>query len=108
MTEGRPINRTELRQAVDRIHEFIDSQSFFIRDVSGYRWLDSLCLAFISKALAVSRGIICLTDANLGEEAFGLMRTLLEMALTLRYITNGRSPELRAKRFIHFQSKIKM
>jgi hypothetical protein len=33
---------------------------------------------------------------------------LLELALNLRYITNGRNPEARAKRFVHFVAKIKM
>ncbi len=62
----------------------------------------------MSKAISISRGVICLTEAAFDEEAFGFVRTLLEMALNLRYITNGRSPEVRARRFIHFESKIKM
>src|SRR5260370_41499719 len=62
----------------------------------------------MSIAISISRGVICLTEAALDEEAFGFVRTLLEMALNLRYITNGRSPEVRARRFIHFESKIKM
>ena len=62
----------------------------------------------MSKAISISRAVICLTEAALDEEAFGFVRTLLEMALNLRYITNGRSPEVRARRFIQFESKIKM
>ena len=108
MSDEQPIDRNEFRQLCNRIHSFIDEQGFFIRATHGHRWLDSLCLAFISKALSVSRGVISLVEADLEEEAFGFMRTLLEMALNLRYITNGRTPDVRAKRFIHFQSKIKM
>jgi hypothetical protein len=108
MGEGQPVNKAKLKRTISRVHKFIDQQGLYIRNTPGARWLDSLCLAFVSKALAVSRGVVCLVEADLGDEAFGLLRTLLEMTLTLRYITNGRTRELRAKRFIEFQSKIKM
>lgn len=62
----------------------------------------------LSKSLAVARSTACLVKNDFNEEAFGSSRTLLELALNLRYITNGRNPELRARRFVHFVAKIKM
>jgi Family of unknown function (DUF5677) len=108
LNEGQPVNKAKLKATITRIHKFIGEQCFYIRDTPGTRWLDSLCLAFISKAVSVSNAVIVLVEADLGDEAFGLLRTLLEMVLNLRYIINARTPELRAKRFIEFQSKIKM
>lgn len=65
-------------------------------------------MTLFSKSLALARSTVCLVQGGFDEEAFGASRTLLELALNLRYITNGRNPEARAKRFVDFVAKIKM
>jgi len=70
--------------------------------------LDTTVLTLLSKSLALARSTVCLVQNGFDEEAFAASRTLLELALNLRYITNGANPELRAKRYIHFVAKIKM
>jgi hypothetical protein len=57
----------------------------------GYVFLDRVVLAHVSKALNVAQGINALIDAAFPEEAFGLSRTMVEIALNLRFITNRNS-----------------
>jgi Family of unknown function (DUF5677) len=45
--------------------------------------------------------------AGLADEAFGMSRTMVEIALNLRFITNRHS-EQRAKRFVHYLSRWKL
>jgi Phenazine biosynthesis protein A/B len=59
-------------------------------------------LTLLSKSLALARSTVWLVRGGFDEEAFGLSHSLLELAMTMRYITNGRNPEVRAKRFVHF------
>lgn len=51
--------------------------------------------------------VVCLIDEGLPEEAFGLSRTLVEIALSLRFITN-RYAERRARRFAHYSAEWKL
>jgi hypothetical protein len=50
---------------------------------------------------------MALIDAGFPEEAFGMSRTMVEIALNLRFITN-RNSEQRAKRFVHYLSRWKL
>jgi hypothetical protein len=50
---------------------------------------------------------MALIDAGFPEEAFGMSRTMVEIALNLRFITN-RNSEQRAKRFAHYIGRWKM
>jgi hypothetical protein len=90
---------------LNRIHSYLDAQWFHPRSGS---LLDVAMLTLLSKSLALARSTVWLVQGGFDEEAFGLSRSLLELAMTLRYITNGRNPEVRAKRFVHFVAKIKM
>src|SRR5207245_4034589 len=96
--------KRQIKQIIQTTQTYMDRQNYFAR---GNVFLDKVILAFVSKSLMVIRSVVCLVEAGFPEEAFGLTRTLVEIALNLRYITN-RSPEQRAKRFVRFYAKIKM
>lgn len=90
---------------MSKIIRYLDTQWMCPRKGS---YLDTTVLTLLSKSLALARSTVCLVENGFHEEAFASSRTLLELALNLRYITNGANPELRAKRYIHFVAKIKM
>src|ERR1700692_2716558 len=90
---------------LNKVHSFLDGKWFHPREGI---YLDATVLMLMSKGLALARSTACLVRNGFNEEAFASSRTLLELALNLRYITNGRNPELRAKRFVHYVAKIKM
>ncbi len=52
---------------------------------------DHIGLALVSKAFSISNALLTLLDAGFAEEAFGLSRSLVECALTLRFLTKDRS-----------------
>jgi hypothetical protein len=95
----------QLKRVLKKIGSYLDAQ--WICPRSG-TYLDVTVLTLLSKSLALSRSTVCLVQNGFSEEAFATSRILLELALNLRYITNGRNPELRAKRFIQFVAKIKL
>ncbi len=95
----------QVKGVLTKITSYLDQQWICPR---GGRYLDATVLTLLSKSLALARSTVCLVQNGFGEEAFAASRTLLELALTLRYITNGANPELRAKRYVHFVAKIKM
>jgi hypothetical protein len=95
----------KLNWLLNKVHTNLDSQQFYPRQRT---YLDATVLMLLSKSLALARSTACLVRNGFSEEAFASSRTLLELALNLRYITNGRNPELRAKRYVHFVAKIKM
>src|SRR5438552_7623576 len=94
-----------LNRILNKIHTYLDTQWFHPRQRT---YLDAIVLTLLSKSLALARSTACLVQNGFDEEAFASSRTLLELALNLRYITNGRKPEVRAKRFVHYVAKIKM
>jgi hypothetical protein len=101
-------NMATIRQVsrfLNRIQSYLEAQWIHPRAKT---YLDATVLTLLSKSLALARSTVWLVRGGFDEEAFGASRTLLELALNLRYITNGRSPENRAKRFVHFVAKIKM
>lgn len=95
----------QLKRVLSRIEQYLDHQQIYPRERT---YLDSTVLTLLSKSLALARSTVCLVQNGFGEEAFATTRILLELALNLRYITNGRTPEARAKRFVHFVAKIKL
>jgi hypothetical protein len=96
--------KREMKRLLRKIVAFIDNQAIYPR---GNVFLDKVVLAHVSKALTVAQGITVLIDAGFPEEAFGESRTIVEIALNLRYITN-RNSEQRAKRFVHYIARWKM
>lgn len=99
-----PTHEQELKHTIDLIQSFFDKQRYYPR---GNVFLDKVVLVHVSKSLTVARAVLSLIDAGFPEEAFGLSRTLVEIALNLRFITNKHS-ERRAKRFVHYYAKWKM
>lgn len=95
----------KLNGLLNKVHMYLDAQRFHPREAT---YLDATVLMLLSKSLTLARSTACLVRNGFNEEAFASSRTLLELALSLRYITNGRNPELRAKRYVHFVAKIKM
>ena len=52
---------------------------------------DHIGLALVSKAFSISNAVLILLDAGFAEEAFGLSRSLVECALTLRFLTQDQN-----------------
>jgi hypothetical protein len=94
-----------LKRLLTNISNYLDEQWIYPREGT---YLDATVLTLLSKSIALSRSTVCLVQNGFVEEAFATSRVLLELALNLRYITNGRSPEVRAKRFVQFVAKIKL
>jgi hypothetical protein len=94
----------QVKRILAKITRYLNDQWFHPREGA---YLDATVLTLLSKSLALSRSTVCLIQNGFCEEAFAASRTLLELALNLRYITNGRNPELRAKRYVQFVAKIK-
>lgn len=99
-----PQRKREMKRLLRKIVAFIDNQGIYPR---GQVFLDKVVLAHVSKALNVAQSIMALIDAGFPEEAFGVSRTMVEIALNLRYITNRHS-EQRAQRFVHYIARWKM
>ena len=104
-SKGSRASLRRLTLVLNKIHAYLDAQWFHPRSRT---YLDTIVLSLLSKSLALARSTACLVQNGFDEEAFAFSRTLLELALNLRYITNGRNPEVRAKRYVHFVAKIKM
>jgi Family of unknown function (DUF5677) len=104
LQDPTPQRKREIKRLLRRIVNLIDNQSFHPR---GHVFLDKVVLAHVSKALNVAQGVMVLIDTGFPEEAFGVSRTIVEIALNLRYITN-RNSEQRAKRFVHYVARWKM
>jgi hypothetical protein len=101
--EDKEHNRT-LKRTVKKIRKSLDDKQFYPR---ANVMLDRVVLTLVSKSVNVAQGVVSLIDAGLPEEAFGLSRTLVEVALSLRFITN-RDSERRANRFAHYSAKWKL
>lgn len=52
---------------------------------------DHVGLAFVSKAFSISNALLALLECGFADEAFGLSRSLMECALTLRFLTQDES-----------------
>ena len=94
----------ELKRVIRSILLFFDKAQIYPR---GHVFLDKVVLAHVSKGLKVAEAVMCLVEAGFAEEAFGLSRTLVEVAFNLRFITN-RYSERRAQRFVHYYARWKM
>jgi hypothetical protein len=70
--------------------------------LNAYRYL--VVLALYSKCLTVAEAILVLLDAGFGDEAFGMVRTLVDISFTLHYIGN-KDTEERSKLFYDFHRK---
>lgn len=94
----RPSHIRDLKSMITKMERYFKRSRFYPRSNV---YLDKVVLAHVSKALTVARSVLCLIEADLHEEAFGLTRTLVEVAFNLRFITIKNS-ENRARRFVHY------
>lgn len=104
MPPPEPEHKRFLKRTVKSISSFLNEQRYYPRTNV---MLDRVVLALVSKAMKVAQGVICLIEAGLADEAFGLSRTLVEIGFSLRFITN-RYSERRARRFVHYVGKWKI
>jgi len=102
--ELTPQHKREMKRLIRKIVTFFDTETCYPR---GHVFLDKVVLAHVSKSLNLAKAVMALIDSGFPDEAFGLSRTMLEIALNLRFITNRYSEE-RAKRFVHYISRWKM
>lgn len=93
-----------VRRLVTAARSYWNQQEFYPRSGNA---VDHVVLALVSKSLRVADAVMHLVRAGYSDEAFGLTRTLVEIALNLRYITN-RSSDYRARRFIAYGAKWKL
>ena len=69
-------------------------------------YADVVLLALLAKTLRVARAVCYLVEKGYADEAFGLGRTLIDIHLTARYISNKNSDE-RAEQYAKFTYKEK-
>jgi hypothetical protein len=62
-------------------------------------------LPFFSKALTLGRAVCALVDAGFPAEAFGLSRTLVEMYLSVRYMSNT-DTDARITSYVEFGTRV--
>ena len=64
-------------------------------------------MPLLSKTLTVGRAICLLVDGGFAAEAFATSRTLIEIFLTVRYITN-KDTEKRAERYVKYHARVRV
>lgn len=94
-------NTGETLGLIQKFEEFIN-ESRYIPATAYFR--SKVLLGLISKLLTTSRAVCCLVDAGFHGDAFGLSRTLIEIFLTVRYITNDNT-EARARLYAEYIAK---
>jgi hypothetical protein len=92
------IGQKAARQAVARIRFFVDERAYCPRE--GFQ-LDIALLGLLSKSIRFAEAACQLVAGGFHEEALALSRSVLEVFLTTRYITNKRS-EQRAHSYLRF------
>jgi len=85
------------RSQVEHIRKFLAYAKLSVNEARyyppsyGYQYL--VALALYSKCITVAEATLVLLDAGFSDEAFGMTRTLVDIFLTLRYITNKETHE---------------
>jgi hypothetical protein len=95
------LSASEVTRLIEKLEQFINDEQF----IPATRFFRSkVLLALISKALTTGRAVCALVDAGFYGEAFGLSRTLIDIFLTVRYISN-KDTEKRAKEYVEYIAK---
>ena len=108
MYEMNDPNRPCGRSQVEHIRRFLAyakwrvNEAWYFPPSYGYQYL--VALALYSKCITVAEATLVLLQAGFSDEAFGMTRTLVDIFLTLRYITNKDTDD-RAKRYAQFAAK---
>jgi hypothetical protein len=104
MAKLPPCHRSEIehvRRFVTYAKHCLDQAGYY-PPVNAHRYM--VALALYSKCITVAEAVLALIDAGFGDEAFAMTRTLVDVFITLRFITN-RDTDDRAKRYAHFTAK---
>jgi hypothetical protein len=75
------------KRFVAQLRSQVNSLALIRRRASRYPF-DHLCLEFLSKVIALDEACFALLSSGWVPEAYGLARSIVECALTLRYITS--------------------
>lgn len=86
---------------IEKLEGFINDSRFW---PAARRYRSNVLLALISKALTLGRAVCALVQAGFPGEAFGLSRTLIEIFLNVRYISN-KDTEARATKYVGYFTK---
>ena len=96
------------RSGIDHVRKFAAYLKRSVNEVQyypprrGYRYI--VALALYSKCITVAEAVMVLADAGFNDEAFGMTRTLMDIYITLRYISNNDTDE-RARSYYMFGAK---
>jgi hypothetical protein len=88
----------EVLSLIEKLERFLNEEKF-IPATSFFR-----SKVLLAKALTTGRAVCALVDAGFYGEAFGLSRTLVDIFLSVRYISN-KDTEKRAKKFAEYVAK---
>lgn len=87
---------------IEALEQYIDKLGV----IRSTRYVGSaVLLALLSKSLTVARAVCSLVETGFAAEAFGLTRTLVELYLTVHYITN-KDTESRAKTYVEYFARV--
>src|SRR5262249_19998 len=102
MTEAYNKAVESVRGLLKKVTQFVDGLEIYPR--AGGVYLDAVVLAILSKSIRVGEAICLLVENGFHDEAFGLSRTMLEIALSARYISNDDSFK-RSEIFVKYYAK---
>jgi len=90
------------RTYISSIRNVITELKIYPRAVKEYEF-DHVALGLLSKAFRLSEACLTLFDAQYFDEAYGLSRSLVECAVTLRHLTmSSEEREARTKRYLDY------
>jgi Family of unknown function (DUF5677) len=98
-----------LKTDLESVRGLVDSATKYLNELELYPrgrgvFLDGVVLAILSKSIRVGGAICLLVEHDFHSEAFALSRTMLELALYARYISNADSFK-RSEMFAKFVAK---
>jgi hypothetical protein len=92
---------SDILPIIENLEKFINE----LEIIPATRYFTSkVLLSLLSKSLTCGRAVCALVDAGFDGEAFGLSRTLVEIFLNVRHITNA-DTEARAKKYAQYTAK---
>jgi len=102
MDESLKADLDSVRNLLVSATEYLNKLELYPRGAGVY--LDAVVLAILSKSIRVAEAICLLVEREFHSEAFGLSRTMFELALSARYISNA-DPFDRSRMFVDFYAK---
>ena len=98
-----------LKTDLESVRGLLSSATTFLNEMELYPrgrgvFVDAVVLAILSKSIRVGEAICLLVEHDFHSEAFGLSRTMLELALFARHISNADSWK-RSETFVKYFAK---